>query len=424
MFGTEVRSAPRCAGLRRTEGAVSWPLPVRRLLDAFGLSAPPRLDAVPPALTAKAEIPGMPGVRYVGGGDMTDFFRASLDGVRREQEYLVRRGHKGPLPPAAYLAISGGGDNGAFAAGLLNGWTAAGTRPEFKLVTGISTGGLIAPFAFLGPKYDATLKEFYTTISPKDVIEPRSVIKGVLSDAMANNAPLWTLTRKSVTDELLKEVAVEYAKGRFVMIGTADIDARRAILWDMGKIATYGGPKALDLFLSVMIASASLPAAFPPVMIDVEADGKRYQEMHVDGGVVAQVFAYPVGITAAGIDAATGTTRDRSLYVIRNARLDPGWTQVERQTMSIAGRAITSLIHSQGIGDLYRIHSTTQRDRVDFNLAFIPPTFNQPHPEEFDNAYMRQLFAVGYEMALKGFPWAKTPPGFIVSPAATPVPAH
>ena len=201
-----------------------------------------------------------------------------------------------------YLAISGGGDNGAFTAGLLNGWTAAGTRPEFKLVTGISTGGLIAPFAFLGPKYDATLKEFYTTISPKDVIEPRSVIKGVLSDAMANNAPLWKLTRKSVTEELLKEIAVEYAKGRFVMIGTADIDARRAILWDMGKIATYGGPKALDLFVSVMIASASLPAAFPPVMIDVEADGKHYQEMHVDGGVMAQVFAYPVGITAAGID--------------------------------------------------------------------------------------------------------------------------
>ena len=96
-----------------------------------------------------------------------------------------------------------------------------------------------------------------SSISPKDVIEPRSVIKGVLSDAMANNAPLWKLTRKSVTEELLKEVAVEYAKGRFVMIGTADIDTRRAILWDMGKIATYGGPKALDLFVSVMGGMAS-----------------------------------------------------------------------------------------------------------------------------------------------------------------------
>jgi predicted acylesterase/phospholipase RssA len=397
---------------------------VQRLLRALGLSAPPRLDAVPPPLTAKAEIPGMPGVRYVGGGDMTDFLRATFEGLHREQDHLARQGHQGPLPPAAFLAVSGGGDNGAFTAGLLNGWTVEGTRPEFKLVTGISTGGLIGPFAFLGRKYDTTLKEFYTSISPKDVIEPRNFLKGVLGDAMANNAPLLKLTRKSVTEDFLKEVALEYAKGRFLMIGTADIDARRPIIWDMGKIATYGGPKALDLFVSVMIASASLPGAFPPVMVDVEADGKHYQEMHVDGGVVAQVFAYPVGITAAHIDATAGTYRDRTLYIIRNARLDPGWAQVERQTMSIAGRAVTSLIHSQGIGDLYRIYSTTQRDRVDFNLAFIPPTFNQPHPEEFDNAYMRQLFAVGYEMALKGFPWAKLPPGFSAGSAATPGPAQ
>jgi predicted acylesterase/phospholipase RssA len=406
------------------EGAMTGSHVVQRLLRALGLSAPPRLDAVPPSLTAKAEVPGMPGVRYVGGGDMTDSLRASVEGLRREQDHLARLGHKGPLPPAAFLAISGGGDNGAFAAGLLNGWTAAGTRPEFKLVTGISTGGLIGPFAFLGSKYDATLKEFYTTISPKDVLEPRSFIKGVLSDAMANNAPLLKLTRKSVTEDLLREVAVEYAKGRFLMIGTADIDARRPIIWDMGKIASHGGPKALDLFVSVMIASASIPGGFPPLMIDVEADGQRYQEMHVDGGVVAQVFAYPVGITAAGIDAAIGATRDRSLYIIRNARLDPDWAQVERQIMSIAGRAVASLIHSQGIGDLYRIYATTQRDRVDFNLAFIPPTFDARHKEEFDNEYMRRLFAVGYEMAAKGFPWAKVPPGFSADSATTPARAQ
>jgi predicted acylesterase/phospholipase RssA len=251
-----------------------------------------------------------------------------------------------------YLAISGGGDNGAFAAGLLNGWTAAGTRPEFKLVTGISTGALIAPFAFLGPKYDATLKEVYTTISPKDVMEPRGLITGVLSDAMADNRPLWKLTRKSVTEELLKQVAAEYAKGRGLMIATADIDARRGVIWDMGKIATYGGPHALDLFVKVMIASASIPVGFLPVMIDVEADGKGYQEIHVDAGVVAQVFAYPSRISAASIAKASGVERARRLYLIRNARLDPDWAQVERQTMSVAGRAVASLIHSQGIGDL------------------------------------------------------------------------
>jgi predicted acylesterase/phospholipase RssA len=385
---------------------------VASLLSQGCVSTPKRLDAVPPTLTAKAEIPGMPGVRYVAGGDMTGFFQVAVNSLRLEQEYLASQGHTGPTPPANYLAISGGGDNGAYSAGLLNGWTANGSRPQFKLVTGISTGALIAPFAFLGPKYDPTLKEVYTTIKPSDVSKARSLITGVFSDGMADNTPLRNLTRKSINEDFLKEVAAEYAKGRALMIATVDMDARRAILWDMGKIATYGGPEALDLFVNVMIASASIPVGFPPVMIDVEADGKRYQEMHVDGGIMAQVFAYPAGVTARDMAAATGMTRERRLYVIRNARLDPEWAQVERQTMSIAGRAVASLIYSQGIGDLYRMYATTVRDGVDFNLGFIPPTFNAPHPEEFDNAYMRALYDEGYNAALKGYPWLKVPPGY------------
>jgi predicted acylesterase/phospholipase RssA len=381
------------------------------LLQGCG-SAPTRLDAVPPELTAQAEIPGMPGVRYVAGGDMSEFFAVVIDGLRLEQESLANQDQSEPLPPVSFLAISGGGDNGAFTAGALNAWTAKGDRPEFKLVTGISTGALIAPFAFLGSAYDATLKEVYTTISPEDVIEPRSLLTGALSDAMASNAPLRALTRKSVNEAFLKEVAAEYAKGRFLLVATADMDARRPIIWDMGKIASYGGPAALDLFVNVMIASASIPVGFPPVMIDVEAGGQQYQEMHVDGGIMAQVFAYPAGISAQQMAEATGVQRDRSLYVIRNARLDPDWAQVERQTMSVGGRAVASLIHSQGIGDLYRIYATAERDGVDFNLGFIPSSFNEPHPEEFDNTYMRALYQEGYDIMLAGFPWLKVPPGF------------
>ena len=375
-------------------------------------SAPERLEAVPSELSARAELPGMPGVRYVAGGDMSELSRIAIDSLRKEQEYRATQGQTGPLPEAVYLAISGGGDKGAYTAGLLNGWTAAGTRPEFKLVTGISTGALIAPFAFLGEKYDATLTEVYTTIAPEDVLKQRSLIAGVFGDAMADNAPLWALTRKYITADVLREVAAEYAKGRFLLIGTADIDARRAIIWDMGKIASYGTPEALDLFVSVMMASASIPVGFPPVMIDVEVDGKHYQEMHVDGGTMSQVFAYPASIRVNEGASAAGVTRERTLYVIRNARLDPDWAQVERRTMNIAGRAVSSLIHTQGIGDLYRIYATTERDGVDFNLAFIPPTFNAPHIAEFDNEYMRQLYATGYDLALKGFPWTKVPPGF------------
>lgn len=390
------------------------------LLNHGCLSAPSRLNAVPHESTAKAEIPGMPGVRFVAGGDMTEFFNLSVEGTRREQEYLASQGLNGPLPPAFFLAISGGGDNGAFTAGLLNGWTQQGTRPEFKLVTGISTGALIAPFAFLGANYDATLKTVYTTISPKDVIKHRNLFAGVFGDAMADNAPLWKLTRRTVTADLLKAIAAEYAKGRFLLVATADIDARRPIIWDMGKIASYGTPEALDLFVSVMIASASIPGGLPPVMIDVEVDGKHYQEMHVDGGTMAQVFAYPSAISAKEMTAATGFSRERTLFVIRNARLDPDWAQVQRSTMSIAGRAVASLIQQQGLGDLYRIYATSQRDGVDFNLGFIPSTFDEPHKEEFDNAYMRALYDVGYAMALKGFPWQKLPPGFVPVVAAQP----
>jgi predicted patatin/cPLA2 family phospholipase len=395
----------------------TW-LIVVTLLLVQGCATPARLPAVPPESTTKAEIPGMPGVRYVAGGDMSGLSQIAVDSIRKEQEFLAKQGHRGPLPPAVYVAISGGGDNGAYAAGLLNGWTAAGTRPEFKLVTGISTGALIAPFAFLGPKYDATLKQVYTTISPKDVLVHRNLFTGVMGDAMADNTPLWNLTRQSVNADLLKKIAAEYAKGRFLLVATADLDARRALIWDMGKIASYGTPQALDLFVNVMMASASLPVAFPPVLIDVQVDGQHYQEMHVDGGVMAQVFAYPASIKIKEEEKEAGISRVRKLYVIRNARLDPDWAQVERQTLSIAGRAVASLIQTQGIGDLYRIYATAQRDGVDFNLTFIPPTFNAPHKEEFDNEYMRKLYDVGYDFAVKGLPWAKVPPGF-VAPTVT-----
>ena len=384
-----------------------------------GCSTPQRLAAVPSELTTRAEIPGMPNVRFALGGDITELSRKAQASLQLEKDHLAKQGHKGPLPPAFFLAISGGGDNGAFTAGLINAWTATGTRPEFKVVTGISTGALIAPFAFLGSKYDATLKEVYTTISPKDVLTPRGFLAGVMSDGMADNAPLMSLTRKSVTDDFLREVAAEYAKGRFLLIATADLDARRPIIWDMGKIATYGGPRALDLFVRVMIASASIPGGFPPMMLDVEVDGKTYQEMHVDGGIMAQVFAYPAALHINESAAAVGVTRERKLYVIRNARLDPDWAQVERSTMSIAGRSVASLIHSQGIGDLYRIYATAQRDGVDFNLGFIPSSFKAEHKEEFDTEYMRALYKTGYEMMLNGFPWLKVPPGF--SPPSAPV---
>ena len=380
-------------------------------LLAQGCSGPVRKAAVPAALTYKAEVPGLPGVRY-HLSDVEVMAQEGIDSVQRERAYLASQGHKGPLPPAYYLAVSGGGDAGAFGAGLLNGWTEAGGRPQFKLVTGVSTGALIAPFAFLGPKYDGRLEDFYTNTAPHDIAERRSLLAVITGDAVADNRPLWNRVAKEVDRALLDEIAAEYQKGRLLLIGTSDLDSRQGVIWNMTKIASSQDPRALDLFRTIMVTSAAIPGAFPPTLIDVEADGKPYQEMHVDGGAVAQVFLYPPTIRqASATRKAAPVERERRAYIIRNARLDPEWAEVERRTLNISGRAISSLINSQGIGDLYRIYSMTQRDGVDFNLAFIPREFDEPHPREFDTEYMRKLYAHAHGLAVKGYPWQKAPPG-------------
>ena len=396
------------------------------LLLAQGCATPGRLAAVPVQDTTRAEIPGIPHARYWVTSDIEPFIRDALASAQREQAYLARTGHQGPLPPVNFLAISGGGDDGAFGAGLLVGWTASGTRPEFKGVTGVSTGALIAPFAFLGPEEDAALREVYTMIGPQNILKPRGLLAALTDDGLADNSPLFELISRHINAEFLARIAREYQdKGRLLLVGTTDLDARRPVIWNMGEIAmaAQDNPKALDLFRKIMLASAAIPGAFPPVMIDVEVNGKPYQEMHVDGGTQAQVFLYPVGmfdrIRQEGIKLPP---RERSVYVIRNARLDPDWASVDRNTLTIAGRAISSLIQTQGVGDLYRIYLTAQKDGLDYNLAFIGADFNAEHKEDFDTAYMRALFDYSYQLAKQGYPWQKAPPGLAPTKTADATP--
>lgn len=378
-------------------------------MGVSGCSTPDRLPAVPLSASAAAQVsPSQAPIRYLVSRETETFAVEAQSSLAKEQAWLSSKGHSGPLPPVSFLAISGGGDNGAYGAGFLNGWTAAGTRPEFKAVTGVSTGALIAPFAFLGPKYDYVLERVYTTTSQKDIFKKRGLIKGVLGDAMADSRPLADTISTYVNQQLLDEIAAEYAKGRILLVGTANLDSLEPVIWNMTAIAASKDPQAIPLFRKILLASASIPGAFPPVMIDVEANGTRYQEMHADGGTMAQVFFYPPSLN---INQA-GPPRQRTLYIIRNARLDADWASTERRTLSIATRAIGSLTRTQGIGDLYRIYTTTNRDGIDFNLTYIPPTFNTPHMEEFDTNYMRELYAVGRQAALSGYRWQKVPPGF------------
>ena len=399
------------------------------LIVGLGLAAcasPERGPAVPNNLYTQAGVPGLEDVRYFIDDDPQPFVDDAIEAYRREVAYrnggTVKPATNPPkgvptnanLPPARFLAISGGGDNGAFGAGLLVGWTARGDRPEFKVVTGVSTGALTAPFAFLGPDYDDALREVYTTISAEDVLRRRPFLEIIFGDSAADNDPLWQTIARYADDEMMRRIAEEHDKGRLLLIATTNLDAQRPIVWNIGKIAKSSHPDALNLFHAVLVASAAIPGAFPPVMIDVEANGEPYQEMHVDGGAISQVFLYPPSLNIEEIAEQydVAERRKRELYLIRNARLDPEWGNIERRIFTIAGRAISSLIQSQGLGDLYRIYLAAERDDIDYNLAHIPESFEAEREEEFDTVYMNKLFDVGYAMALEGYPWEKYPPDY------------
>ncbi|HTY40841.1 MAG TPA: patatin-like phospholipase family protein [Thermoanaerobaculia bacterium] len=385
---------------------------VAAILLAAACGSTSRAPAVPAADVPRADVVGYPNdIRYLPRDfeDVRQFQEDFVASWAKERRALGLAPGE-PLPPASYLAISGGGDNGAFGAGLLAGWTKAGDRPVFKLVTGVSTGALIAPFAFLGSEYDEKLKSLYTGISLKDVATMRFLLSALFGDAMADTTPLAHLVEKAVTAEMLGRIAEEYAKGRILLIGTTNLDARRAVIWNVTRIAASGRPDALALVHKILLASAAIPGTFPPVMIEVEEDGRRYEEMHVDGGTANQVFVYPAASDLARLSAENDATRKRTLYIIRNARLDPEWAQVDRRTLPIAMRAITCLIQYQGIGDLYRIYTITRRDHVDYRLAYIPATFMTPHTTDFDTAYMKSLYGLAFQMAAEGHEWETHPP--------------
>lgn len=374
-----------------------------------GCSVLERKSAVPAQSLAKAQIAGLPSVRYLIST------QAGVDAMVNDVIALEKsRGKNAFTGDANYLALSGGGDDGAFGAGLLVGWTKQGSRPSFNLVTGISTGALIAPFAYLGKDYDPILQQVYTSIKPSDVYIERSILSGIFSDGLADSSPLYQLISKNVDAGFLKKIAYEYeTNGRWLLIGTTNIDAGQPVIWNMGRIASIGTPASLELFRRIMLASASIPGAFPPVMFDFLLDEQVFQEMHVDGGASTQVFLYPSSAAAKAKELGIERRANRQVFIIRNSRLDPRWNETERRTLSVAGRAISQLIQTQGIGDLYRIYNTAINDQLGFNLAYIGSDFNEPHNEEFDTKYMNALFQYGYAQAIKGYPWSKHPPGFM-----------
>jgi len=313
-----------------------------------------------------------------------------------------------------YLILSGGGANGAYGAGVLKAWTEIGTRPEFVLVTGISTGALIAPFAFLGSQYDDIMEELYTTLDSSSLIADRSIWKILGGDAVVDTTPLSRVLERILTDELIQALAREYARGRTLLVGTTNLDAARPVVWNITRMAASGHPEAPELIRKVLLASASIPGAFPPVYVPVQApDGKTYDEMHVDGGATSQMFFYPASVDWKKIKELLDVQGTPDLYVIRNAWIDPQYEIVEPRLLPIAGRTIDSLIRTQGKGDFYRMWALAERDDIEVHATWIPDEAREElrvEPSEaFDPKYMTALFEYGYRRTLEGKTWFDAP---------------
>ena len=294
-----------------------------------------------------------------------------------------------------WLVLSGGGENGAYAAGLLNGWSEAGTRPDFGIITGVSTGAMIAPFAFIGTAGDAALRQNYTEISAADVFE----FSGT-NEALTDTWPLKRRIDRAVTPALLKAVAAEHAKGRRLLVATTAVDGERPVLWDMGAIAQAGGPKALALFRSVILASAAVPGVFPPVMIDaVTGDGKRFQEMHDDGGTTAPYYLAPESMLLAKDPAPLPTPR---VYLVVNNSLAPDFQMASRTTLSVLGRSMSAAIKAQTRAALALSQGFARRTGLDLQVAQIDGRFGKTSAAPFDQAYMKALFAHGVALGKAG----------------------
>jgi hypothetical protein len=345
---------------------------------------------------AIAQIPGIPGARYWADASREEF----LPVFHMKQMRAVADTY-GTMD---FLAISGGASDGAFGAGVLTALSARGQRPNFVFVSGVSAGALIAPLAFLGPDYDDELKYAWTSGIAEKVGEG-GVLSLLFSQDSRRNA-LYELVSSFVSEELLQKIAVEHRRGRRLAVVTTNIDAQRPVVWDLGAIAASGHPNALGLFRDVLTASSSIPGAFAPTQIDVEADGRRFMELHVDGGATMQVFTIPESILLGDLppDAIAYGIPAR-FFVIINNRLEPDFEVVEASALPLLSRSLSSLIKTHARLTLLATYEFTRKRKIGFNLTFIGDDFPSEPKPSFETPYMRSVYQYGFEKVASGKVW-------------------
>jgi len=368
-------------------------------LAISGCASTSRLPA-PPSRLSTAEPVGVSGeVRF--SFDSPEAFRLhSIHTFARVKE-AVANGH------INILALSGGGSGGAFGAGVLVGWTRSGTRPTFQLVTGVSVGALIAPFAFLGSDWDPQLEQALSGEGNKGLMQ-RNLIGALFGASLYSGKTLEKLVNKFTTDELLSAVAREYRRGRMLLIETTDLDKGEPVIWNMGAIADQGGPEAHDLFCKILIASASIPTVFPPVLIRVREDGVVYDEMHVDGSTSVSVFVAPE--VGALVTEGAPHMGDADLYVIVNGKLDRFPQTSRNRTLDILASGFeTNLTHS--IRAALALSYTFARNYgMNFKVTALPAGYPFDDPLDFNPDTMHRLFTFASECAAEGKAWGELGP--------------
>ena len=312
----------------------------------------------------------------------------------------------GGADPLEMLAISSGSDKGAFSAGFLNGWSETGRRPDFDIVSGVSTGALIAPFAFLGEEADSDLKQLYTTINASMVYRATPVSGVFGGPSLASTKPLAKLIETYADADLIDTVAREHRKGRRLLVQTTNLDAERGVVWDMGAIATSESPSRYDLFRKILIASASIPGAFPPALIDIETPGGTFAELHVDGGTTSSILAVPLPVilnrqpeTGAGNGGGNGGGNGR-LTILYNGTLQPVFRVSEPKTFAILERALTASIKTADRRAIKVLQAFAQESSATVDVQSIGDEAYDPEAELFDQAYMQKLFDLGRKRAL------------------------
>jgi predicted patatin/cPLA2 family phospholipase len=376
------------------------------LLGLAACNSGERPQALPYEGLATAEVSGFGMIRF--WSDAVD--APTLPYLDDQYRQIARSGCAPCQRSASFLAVSGGSADGAYGAGVLRGWQARGDRPVFEVVTGVSTGSLTAPFAFLGGRHDATLEEIYTRYGDKDLFTDKGLI-GLLGESLYDTRPLRDLIERYATDELLDEIAVEHRKGRRLLVQTTNLDAQRPVIWDMGAIAASGNPQRRALFRDVLLASAAMPAAFPPVRLSVVSNGRHYDELHVDGGVTSQIFFAPPGLDLNGAARRhLGRERKMTLYVIRNGKLKPEYKPSVQTIAGLARRSIETLVKYQSLANVTAIWEVARQLKARFAFIAVPESFEVKPKSEFDTAYMQALFKLGYEHGLKGDRWQTKPP--------------